>query len=427
MSIEYALAGYPDRGYEEYSEHLGFHDPEDVHPSDEDVTGVFNRLLRITPGDMQSMTDMRRDGSSDDMATILYNTRIDGITLAEWHYDMGHIKTPQARLYYAAGKLWGTQLYDELYLRKVHRHLQPDSAEAVDAYRVAVTTLKRSYDAVKQRIPSGNRWEQESLRESIQLKDAPMGQLNGLLHDRIMNFLRLELGEPDEDSPSSFYMGLVDAGIFMNAYIRWKDFHAGPRDDMMFTMRSMLPRTYTTSNEDLAYTKRLLNEKEPFISSIREVETPTRSVRSVAERWPTPTEYRHVLLGAHPTDLMPYLFGKAGIAKDVFAVLTREVPIQFAPNKFRIEREIAVATKLGAMGLENPAQAFSATATKACEHAKLRKEDGELIYDTAHHAIGAVTMAAVMGHEYGAHTHGFLLHMLEERIQALPTPLTHRI
>lgn len=317
--------------------------PPSMQPNDKDVTAVFNRLLRMTGDDIEGIVEVRRSGRADDMFTILRDVSIEGRSLSDWHGAMGHFDAPRSKLFYEAGQLWGAQIYDRLYQRINQRRLYPDNDEAGNAYTVATGTLQHSYAMAKRYGSEYGRWAEERYREHQYLGDgARIAQLNGLLFGRIKEHYQSTYGNdilPQIESPKSFYTGMLDASIFLNAYIGWKDYGAAPQQRDGAAELQRLP--YSISRVDMNRVRDLLSEEYPIDPKAILLKTPESDISSAADLWPRASNYQwHVL------------YDKSGVAVNAqgkithpvfYHTLARTIPFQTGVNTFEQRHDIMLA------------------------------------------------------------------------------------
>lgn len=309
-----------------------------LRPGDADVTDVFNRLLIMNPERMRGIIDIRRAGRANDMYVILHGARIDGSSLTEWHIEQEHFASTAAQLHYAAGKIWGTQVYTELYKRVHHRRLQPDTSDSVDAYRVAQATLAHSYEDLADIGLS--RWSQEHYRERQFLGTRHLAQVNTLLYEKLQRAYRKE-PIVEGELPEAFYTGMVDASIFMNAYIRWKDYGAAPLKKQRMGYWGQFP--YAPGGLDVQHATSIVTSTQQLDHLPTRLEAPLRPITSVADFYPKPGPYRWARVDSTMRQL-PYSPDDrqyAGAAQTSYAahVLTRSIPQQTNVDQFRWEHD----------------------------------------------------------------------------------------
>lgn len=190
-----------------------------------DLVPLQKRLGSITGEDLQSFVDVRKDGASNDMLTVLY-----GADLTGWHHEQGRHGDEAADLEYEGGLLYGTRLASTIFYRQTGRQLVADDA---DAYQVALGVVKRSYEVVSSDVALP--WHVENAREEIHTGNNFLSLLNASLDDHITAQM-MELyqsrglgdGIVDEMERVAFYRGLIDSMIFCNSYARFRENGMGP-------------------------------------------------------------------------------------------------------------------------------------------------------------------------------------------------------
>ncbi|MFZ1484101.1 MAG: hypothetical protein WAS36_03755 [Candidatus Saccharimonadales bacterium] len=177
------------------------------------ITEVRNRLLRVTDDDINSFVGVRRDGRPDDVTTTLLNTGF-----AQWHIEHGDFSGERSVLMYSAGKLYGAQMALERYSQITG---QPLLADDGDAYEVAKFSVYESYRGLE----APTQWEQDFKREQRVTGGKTLAILNAALHDHTLKQFEAMYGDaiPEEEALETFYTGLLDASIFMQAYALYRD------------------------------------------------------------------------------------------------------------------------------------------------------------------------------------------------------------
>ena len=180
----------------------------------EEILPIRNRLLKLTPDDIRSFVDVRRDGRSNDPVTIIY-----GSGFAEWHQERGDFASEQALRMYRGGKLYGAQIALDRY-----KHLhdgQPLVADDPIAYAAAKHRVRTSYED----LGDVTQWEADFQREQRHLHGGMLALLNAGLHDHTLRlYHQMYRGTvPKTEALESFYTGLIDASIFINTYASLRD------------------------------------------------------------------------------------------------------------------------------------------------------------------------------------------------------------
>ena len=242
------------------------------------ATYIFNRVHELTPQQLRDFINARANGSADDMLFTLYETRLNGDRLTAWHEQQGHFEGEQAQLAYHAGLMYGVLMHEDLYATHRAGGLAPTGEDALTAYDVACSVLYHSYDEFPDQA---SHWQQERSRERY-FSDG---------HDHFARAISL-LSEwfnewlGNERADEALYIGLVDAMIFLGAYIRWKDDGLPPERHEAVPDEASVANHYPTFAPGDVDASELIALLTPHLPSRFTLHTPAGHIGSVDEEWP---------------------------------------------------------------------------------------------------------------------------------------------
>jgi len=133
---------------------------------------------------------------------------------------------------YGAGKLYGAQMTLDRYRNSTGKDLRADDPEAYDIAKYSVLESYRGLEAPTQ-------WEQDYKREQRVTGGKTLAVLNAALHDHTMRQFEAMYGDaiPEGEALETFYTGLLDASIFIEAYARFRD-----NNDLLPVLQSSLSK-----------------------------------------------------------------------------------------------------------------------------------------------------------------------------------------
>lgn len=303
----------------------------DLVDSDQYITEVFNRLLELDVGQLRDFVEARAHGPANDLMLMLLQTRLGGERLTDWHARQGHFKGEQTELAYRTGIMYAVQLHEHLYDVLRAGRLTPTGEDATDAYDVASSVLLHSYDQTA--VAGLSAWTREINREHYycagqdnfcQLSSLSSERLNAQMHD--------------EHADQAFYTGLLDATIFLGAYIRWKDDGLPPERRNFYHDEYI---TYASNDVSAAEVTRLLADYLPSPEQFV-LHTPDKYIRSVDAELPHP--YHEWLL----IDAAPDRGADAdGNPTWGYHLLVRTYPYQVSPHVYEWHRSIVLVAPVG--------------------------------------------------------------------------------
>lgn len=191
------------------------------------ITDVRDRLLCVTDADICSFIDVRKEGRSNDVTTALLKTGF-----AKWHIEHGDFSGNRSVLMYSAGKLYGAQMALGHYKHITGKELRADDP---DAYDIAKYSVFESYRGIE----ADSQWERDYKREQSVTGGKTLAILNAALHDHTLRQFEAMYGDeiPENEALESFYTGLLDASIFIEAYARFRD-----NTDLLPVLRSSVEK-----------------------------------------------------------------------------------------------------------------------------------------------------------------------------------------